>query len=183
MSIKSTGGGTFSFSNIRRKSSSLFSSNLNLDGKPRRDSSPTRLKRAVTEFATKVKRVTTRHHFGHLDVPKIEFGSPAAKTNDVVAARGRRPSIAPVPAMLGEDSSSSGSGSSQSGSESDTQPEVSTPHVADNAPDTNEPSHTSVPSHTVKNGNAKTETTTTTACENKFIHQKDQWTFPAERSL
>lgn len=102
----SGGGSAFSFSNLRRKSSSLFSSNLTLD-KPRRDSSPTRLKRAVGELAAKVKRVTTGRHLGHLEVPKIEFGSPAVKTNDVVAARGRRPSIAPVPAMLGDDSSES----------------------------------------------------------------------------
>ena len=97
-------------SNVRRKSSNLFSSDSTLSGtKIRRDSSPTRLKRAVTEFAVKVKRVTTGRQ-GHLEVPKIEFGSPASptnKSNDVVAARGRRPSIAPVPAMLGDKDSDS----------------------------------------------------------------------------
>ena len=97
-------------SNVRRKSSNLFSSDSTLSGtKIRRDSSPTRLKRAVTEFAVKVKRVTTGRQ-GHLEVPKIEFGSPASptnKSNDVVAARGRRPSIAPVPAMLGDKDSES----------------------------------------------------------------------------
>lgn len=140
----------------------------------------------MTEFATKVKRVTARHHFAHLDVPKIEFGSPAAKTNDVVAARGRRPSIAPVPAMLGEDSSSSSgaasdSGGSQSGSESDTQPEVGTPDKA--LETTTESGHAPA-----KNGNVKAEataatTTMATTAGEKFLHQKDQWTFPAERSL
>ena len=98
-------------SNVRRKSSNIFSSDSTLSGtKIRRDSSPTRLKRAVTEFAVKVKRVTTGRQSGHLEVPKIEFGSPASptnKSNDVVAARGRRPSIAPVPAMLGDKDSDS----------------------------------------------------------------------------
>ena len=91
---------------MRRKSSNLFSSASDL--KLRRDSSPTRLKRAVTEFAVKVKRVTGRS--STLEVPKIEFGSPSSpqnKSSDVVAARGRRPSIAPVPAMLGERDSDS----------------------------------------------------------------------------
>ena len=118
-SVASTGN---FFQNLRRKSSSLFSSDLHLDsdGKPRRDSSPTRLKKAVTGFASKVKRAATGRA---LDVPKIEFGSPAVKTNDVVAARGRRPSIAPVPAMLGEPSSTSES-ESDSSSESDSQMEI-----------------------------------------------------------
>ncbi len=98
-------------SSSRRKSSNIFSSDSTLSGtKIRRDSSPTRLKRAVTELAVKVKRVTTGRQASHLEVPKIEFGSPASpttKANDVVAARGRRPSIAPVPAMLGEHNSDS----------------------------------------------------------------------------
>lgn len=81
---------------VRRKSSALFGSQ-----ELARDASPARLKRAVTEFAGKVKRAAGRSA-ANLEVPKLEFGSPSPTKNDVVAARGRRPSIAPVPAMLAE---------------------------------------------------------------------------------
>ena len=93
----------------RRKSSNIFSSD---SSKIRRDSSPTRLKKAVTELAGKVKKVAGLGSH-HLEIPKIEFGTssssgsiaPSSKINDVIAARGRRPSIAPVPAMFGEQTS------------------------------------------------------------------------------
>lgn len=151
------GGSAFSFSNLRRKSSSFFSSENS--AKPRRDSSPTRLKRAVTDFATKVKRVTTGRHLGHLDVPKIEFGSPATKSNDVVAARGRRPSIAPVPAMLGDNSTTETS-EDESEDEEDSSPTASTNHKE----------------QTKDNGKEKEK-------ESTERHPENQWTFPTELSV
>ncbi|OTF82973.1 hypothetical protein BLA29_007864 [Euroglyphus maynei] len=166
--ISTTSSNPFSFSNLRRKSSSLFLSDLAL-GK-RRDSSPTRLKRAVAEFATKMKRVTTGKHLGHLEVPKIEFGSPATKTNDVVAARGRRPSIAPVPAMLGDNSSDSSTESSDQG-------------AGDNDDgggiDQQETNFSTIEFKNDNIGQSKD------LPSNKQFdrHSENQWTFPAENSV
>lgn len=131
----------------------------------------------MTDFATKVKRVTTRHHFPHLDVPKIEFGSPAVKTNDVVAARGRRPSIAPVPAMLGEGLSSSSSSSSTE-SESETPPVTVPVNAGTNVDDEHEKAEDDNHNGRRNSNNNKIE-----MANDKFVHQKDQWAFPAERSL
>ncbi|XP_075585247.1 slowpoke 2 isoform X4 [Dermatophagoides farinae] len=161
-------GNPFSFSNLRRKSSSLFLSDLAL-GK-RRDSSPTRLKRAVAEFATKMKRVTAGKHLSHLEVPKIEFGSPATKTNDVVAARGRRPSIAPVPAMLGDDSSSS-----ESSTESSDQ-------CVGNGGGGDQQEANFSPTES-KNDNNQSKDVTNVANKQMDRHSENQWTFPVENSV
>uniref|UniRef100_T1KQL7 RCK N-terminal domain-containing protein n=1 Tax=Tetranychus urticae TaxID=32264 RepID=T1KQL7_TETUR len=88
----------------RRKSSSIFGSSMDLDSnrKSRRDSSPARIKKVVSDFAAKTKKAMTRKPGNHLQVPRIEFGLPSrdSSPSDVVAARGRRPSIAAVPVMF-----------------------------------------------------------------------------------
>ncbi|XP_074597555.1 potassium channel subfamily T member 2-like isoform X2 [Brevipalpus obovatus] len=90
----------------RRKSSSIFGSSHELDSdgcrRSRRDSSPNRLRKAVSDLAAKTKKAITRKSGAHLEVPKLEYGMPSrdASPADVVAARGRRPSIAAVPVML-----------------------------------------------------------------------------------
>ncbi|XP_075681048.1 slowpoke 2 isoform X2 [Dermatophagoides pteronyssinus] len=186
--LSTSSGNPFSFSNLRRKSSSLFLSDLAL-GK-RRDSSPTRLKRAVAEFATKMKRVTTGKHLGHLEVPKIEFGSPATKTmNDVVAARGRRPSIAPVPAMLGDNSSSSDDDDDDNDDDDDSSTESSNQNDDNDGNDGDgqqQQQETTIESKTNDNnfGQSKDLTTTTTTANKQFDrHSENQWTFPAENSV
>lgn len=91
----------------RRKSSSAFGSSTDLDskGRSRRDSSPARIKRAVTDLAGKAKKAIQRKGANHLDVPRLEFGLPSRDSSpgDVISARGRRPSIAAVPAMFSDD--------------------------------------------------------------------------------
>lgn len=89
----------------RRKSSSIFGSSHDLDSedrKSRRDSSPGRIKKAVSDFASKTKKAISKKSGIHLEVPKLEYGMPSkdASPTDVVAARGRRPSIAAVPVMF-----------------------------------------------------------------------------------
>ncbi|XP_053211920.1 potassium channel subfamily T member 2-like isoform X2 [Panonychus citri] len=88
----------------RRKSSSIFGSSTDLDSsrKSRRDSSPARIKKVVSDFAAKTKKVMSRKGGIHLEVPRIEFGLPSRDSSptDVVSARGRRPSIAAVPVMF-----------------------------------------------------------------------------------
>ncbi|RWS23032.1 potassium channel subfamily T member 2-like protein [Leptotrombidium deliense] len=86
-----------SMSGQRRKSSSIFGSLMDFDDQnSNNDSSSTRIKRAVSDFASKTKRAITKRSSNQLEIPKVEFGA----TNDVVAARGRRPSIAAVPVMF-----------------------------------------------------------------------------------
>lgn len=98
--------------NDRRKSSSIFGSSSDLgdsangkERRSRRDTSPARLKRAVTDFAAKTKKAITRKGGNTLDVPRLEFGLPSRDSSpgDVVSQRGRRPSIAAVPAMFTDD--------------------------------------------------------------------------------
>ncbi|KAI1290455.1 Potassium channel subfamily T member 1 [Halotydeus destructor] len=95
----------------RRRSSSIYDSNCELDKREqdrrsRRDSSPARIKRVVSGFADKAKKAISRKGGHHLDIPRLEFGLPSrdSSPSDVVSARGRRPSIAAVPAMFTEDS-------------------------------------------------------------------------------
>lgn len=190
----SSGGSTFSFSNLRRKSSSLFLSDLSL-GK-RRDSSPTRLKRAVAEFASKMKRVTAGKHLSHLEVPKIEFGLTNVKTNDVVAARGRRPSIAPVPAMLGDDSTESSTESSDPDAVylPARTVDISTSVSATNITGQQQSSTTN--KETITNGTLTTAGTgpatgtekatgasSTAVSKQPDKHFENQWTFPVENSV
>lgn len=123
----------------------------------------------------KVKRVTTGRNlgaFGHLEVPKIEFGSPAVKTNDVVAARGRRPSIAPVPAMLGEVSSSS--------SETESDDEKSDPNNDGGDETTGHPNRRKDSSTSGKEGGKDANIDTKEGAEKS--HFQNHWTFPAENS-
>lgn len=93
----------------RRKSSSIFDTMNEMDGKgerrSRRDTSPARIKRVVTDMADKAKKAISRKGGNHLDVPRLEFGLPSRDSSpgDVVSARGRRPSIAAVPAMFTDD--------------------------------------------------------------------------------
>lgn len=105
----------------RRKSSSIFGSSVDLetDGdqssslgviggrnsggrKSRRDSSPARIKKVVSDLAAKTKKAMSRKGANTLDIPRLEFGLPSrdSSPSDVVSARGRRPSIAAVPAMF-----------------------------------------------------------------------------------
>lgn len=189
----SSGGSTFSFSNLRRKSSSLFLSDLSL-GK-RRDSSPTRLKRAVAEFASKMKRVTAGKHLSHLEVPKIEFGLTNVKTNDVVAARGRRPSIAPVPAMLGDDSTESSTESSDPDAvylparTVDISSSVSATNITGQQQSSNKETTTNGALTTTGTGTAAStgqhaaSAPATAVSKQPDKHFENQWTFPVENSV
>ncbi len=181
------GGGSSFFSTLRRKSSSFFTADflsVDSDGKPRRDSSPTRLKRAVTEFASKVKKVTTGRVFGHLDVPMLDFGSPSGgKTNDVIAARGRRPSIAPVPAMLGDRMSDSETDSETDSEEEDSEASQEKNEETDQAPNQHQQQHQQ---HQQQQQHHSGETRSRlskqmTPAEEE--HKHEQWTFPAEKSV
>ena len=91
----------------RRKSSSLFGSTNDLDQidisgrRSRRDGSPARIKKAVSELAARTKKVMTRKGADSLTVPSLDsFGVPSRDPSPVNCARGRRPSIAAVPAMF-----------------------------------------------------------------------------------
>ncbi|KAI1290456.1 Potassium channel subfamily T member 1 [Halotydeus destructor] len=89
----------------RRKSSSLFGSCTDLDTKDggrrsRRDTSPARIKKAVSELAARTKKAMSRRG-DTLTVPSMDsFGVPSRDPSPVNVARGRRPSIAAVPAMF-----------------------------------------------------------------------------------
>ncbi len=185
----SSGGSSF-FSTLRRKSSSFFTADflsVDSDGKPRRDSSPTRLKRAVTEFASKVKKVTTGRVFGHLDVPMLDFGSPSGgKTNDVIAARGRRPSIAPVPAMLGDRMSDSETDSESDSEEEDSEAsqEREKEKEKEKQDDQADQQKSGTPNQSLTHHSSETKAKTgkpTTQTEEE--HKHEQWTFPAEKSV
>lgn len=78
-------------------------SNLSITSTKSRDVSPTRLKQVVSGLAVKMKRVKLGKSLTHLTIPRMDYGgSSASSTESFVHARGRRPSIAPVPAMMGE---------------------------------------------------------------------------------
>ena len=78
-------------------------SNLSITSTKSRDVSPTRLKQVVSGLAVKMKRVKLGKSLTHLTIPRMDYGgSSASSTESFVNARGRRPSIAPVPAMMGE---------------------------------------------------------------------------------
>lgn len=68
------------------------------------DVSPTRLKQVVSGLAVKMKRVKLGKSLTHLTIPRMDYGgsNSVSSTESFVNARGRRPSIAPVPAMMGE---------------------------------------------------------------------------------
>ncbi|RWS09666.1 potassium channel subfamily T member 2-like protein, partial [Dinothrombium tinctorium] len=83
------------------------SSELDTLGKRlKRDASPARIAKAMSELAAKTKKAISRKSGLHLEVPRIEYGYSSRDSSpvDVVAARGRRPSIAAVPAMFVDDS-------------------------------------------------------------------------------
>lgn len=78
-------------------------SNLSITSTRSRDASPTRLKQVVSGLAVKMKRVKLGKSLTHLTIPRMDYGgSSTSSTESFVNARGRRPSIAPVPAMMGE---------------------------------------------------------------------------------
>lgn len=78
-------------------------SNMSITSTRSRDASPTRLKQVVSGLAVKMKRVKLGKSLTHLTIPRMDYGgSSASSTESFVNARGRRPSIAPVPAMMGE---------------------------------------------------------------------------------
>lgn len=78
-------------------------SNMSITSTKSRDASPTRLKQVVSGLAVKMKRVKLGKSLTHLTIPRMDYGgSSASSTESFVNARGRRPSIAPVPAMMGE---------------------------------------------------------------------------------
>lgn len=78
-------------------------SNISITSTKSRDVSPTRLKQVVSGLAVKMKRVKLGKSLTHLTIPRMDYGaSSASSTESFVNARGRRPSIAPVPAMMGE---------------------------------------------------------------------------------
>lgn len=79
-------------------------SNLSISSSKSRDVSPTRLKQVVNGLVVKMKRVKLGKSLTHLTIPRMDLGggSSASSTESFVNARGRRPSIAPVPAMMGE---------------------------------------------------------------------------------
>lgn len=75
-------------------------SNLSITSTKSRDVSPTRLKQVVSGLAVKMKRVKLGKSLTHLTIPRMDYGP--SSTESFVNARGRRPSIAPVPAMMDE---------------------------------------------------------------------------------
>lgn len=79
-------------------------SNMSINSSKSRDVSPTRLKQVVSGLVVKMKRVKLGKSLTHLTIPRMDLGggSSASSTESFVNARGRRPSIAPVPAMMGE---------------------------------------------------------------------------------
>lgn len=78
-------------------------SNISITSTKSRDVSPTRLRQVVSGLAVKMKRVKLGKSLTHLTIPRMDYGGgSASSTESFVNARGRRPSIAPVPAMLGE---------------------------------------------------------------------------------
>lgn len=79
-------------------------SNMSITSTKSRDASPTRLKQVVSGLAVKMKRVKLGKSLTHLTIPRMDLGggSSTSSTESFVNARGRRPSIAPVPAMMGE---------------------------------------------------------------------------------
>ena len=79
-------------------------SNMSITSTRSRDASPTRLKQVVSGLAVKMKRVKLGKSLTHLTIPRMDLGggSSTSSTESFVNARGRRPSIAPVPAMMGE---------------------------------------------------------------------------------
>ena len=109
----------------RRKSSTgTVGSTTDLDATPtrrksRRDSSPARIKKVVTDLASKTKKAIRGKGGSHLDVPRLEIGFPSrdSSPSDVVSARGRRPSIAAVPAMFVDHGDDDESGSNDDSNE------------------------------------------------------------------
>lgn len=78
-------------------------SNISITSTRSRDTSPIKLKQVVSGLAVKMKRVKLGKSLTHLTIPRMDYGgSSASSTESFVNARGRRPSIAPVPAMMGE---------------------------------------------------------------------------------
>lgn len=104
--------------NRRKSSTGTVGSTTDLETTPtrrksRRDSSPARIKKVVTDLATKTKKAIRGKGSSHLDVPRLEIGFPSrdSSPSDVVSARGRRPSIAAVPAMFVDHGDDDDSGS------------------------------------------------------------------------
>lgn len=92
----------------RRKTSSPFGSSTELDDcgerRSRRDTSPARIKKAVSDLAAKTKKAMGKKSDNTLAVPCLDsFGVPSRDPSPVNVARGRRPSIAAVPAMFTND--------------------------------------------------------------------------------
>lgn len=124
------------FASRRKSSTGTVGSTTDLEGvsptrrKSRRDSSPARIKKVVTDLASKTKKAITRKGASHLDVPRLEIGFPSrdSSPSDVVSARGRRPSIAAVPAMFvdhdDEDSSAEESEESKAPDDEESKKEV-----------------------------------------------------------
>lgn len=103
-----------------RRKSSTNSICSDADGTPtrrksRRDSSPARIKKVVTDLASKTKKALQGKGASHLDIPRLEIGFPSrdSSPSDVVSARGRRPSIAAVPAMFVDHGDDDESGSNE----------------------------------------------------------------------
>lgn len=87
-------------SRLRKGSNMSISSSIKS-----RDISPTRLKQVVSGLVVKMKRVKLGKSLTHLTIPRMDLGggsSSTFSTESFVNARGRRPSIAPVPVMMGE---------------------------------------------------------------------------------
>lgn len=76
-------------------------SNLSITSTKSREVSPTRLKQVVSGLAVKMKRVKLGKSLTHLTIPRMDYHGTSS-TESFVNARGRRPSIAPVPAMMDE---------------------------------------------------------------------------------
>lgn len=74
------------------------------DNNKKGDKKHRKLKKAVIKMAGRASR-KMRKQSTHLDIPIIEYGSgsrDSSPSGDAGSARGRRPSIAPVPVMLKE---------------------------------------------------------------------------------
>lgn len=78
-------------------------SNISITSTKSREISPARIKQVVSNLAVKMRRVKIGKSLTHLTIPRLhDYGGSASTTESFVHARGRRPSIAPVPAMMGE---------------------------------------------------------------------------------
>lgn len=77
-------------------------SNISITSAKSRDLSPARLRQVVSGLADKMRRVKIRKSLTHLALPRLDYGGSNSSSESFAHARGRRPSIAHVPPMMGE---------------------------------------------------------------------------------